>query len=155
MTEPAKDAAMKFPPPLIFALGLLVGFATTYFIPTPFVRFTGSVGFGSGLIVIGLAAIVFSGRTFRRSGTTVLPGQPANRFVIVGPYRYSRNPIYAGMSSVYLGIAILLHSLWIMVLLPAVLGVLFRTVVRSEEEYLERRFGDEYITYKRSVRRWL
>jgi len=155
MTESPQDAAMKLPPPLIFVIGLLVGFAITYFVPTPSISFPGSTGLGSALIAIGLATIVLSGRTFRRSGTTVLPGQPATRLVIAGPYRYSRNPIYAGMSSTYLGIAILLHSLWIIVLLPAVLWVLFRTVVRSEEEYLERRFGDDYLNYKRSVRRWL
>ncbi|MFI5210728.1 MAG: methyltransferase family protein, partial [Gemmatimonadales bacterium] len=69
--------------------------------------------------------------------------------------RFSRNPMYVGMTLLYLGIALWANSLWPLLLLPAVLVVMRRGVIAREEAYLERRFGDEYRSYRARVRRWL
>jgi protein-S-isoprenylcysteine O-methyltransferase Ste14 len=59
------------------------------------------------------------------------------------------------MTLLYAGIASIVNSLWAMLLLPVVLTVITRGVIEREERYLERKFGDEYVSYKKRVRRWL
>jgi protein-S-isoprenylcysteine O-methyltransferase Ste14 len=56
---------------------------------------------------------------------------------------------------VYAGIAVLRNALWAILLLPLVVWVIEREVIEREERYLERAFGEEYLTYKRRVRRWV
>jgi len=55
----------------------------------------------------------------------------------------------------YTGIALLRNALWAILLLPLVLYVMEREVIEREERYLERTFGEEYLAYKRRVRRWV
>lgn len=91
----------------------------------------------------------------RRAGTTPNPTQPATALVQNGPYRYTRNPMYLGMATIYAGLAILLNEIWNLLLLPVMVLALDRGMVRREEAYLERRFGWRYRRYKRKVRRWI
>ena len=63
--------------------------------------------------------------------------------------------MYVGMSLFYLGLAVLIGASWAIFLLPLVVFIVDRRVIRREEAYLERRFGPEYIRYKRQVRRWV
>ena len=55
----------------------------------------------------------------------------------------------------YFGFAIILTSMWVLLLLIPVLAILQRGVVLREEAYLERQFGDAYRKYKARVPRWL
>jgi len=75
--------------------------------------------------------------------------------VRAGPYRFSRNPIYLAFSLLHLGIAIWVNSLWLVATLVASVAVIAWVVIPREEQYLERRFGAEYVEYKKSVRRWV
>jgi protein-S-isoprenylcysteine O-methyltransferase Ste14 len=45
--------------------------------------------------------------------------------------------------------------LWAIILLPVALLVIQRGVIEREERYLERKFGEEYLSYKARVRRWI
>ena len=45
--------------------------------------------------------------------------------------------------------------MWVLLPLPVVLAVIDRGVIAREERYLERKFGEEYLAYKRTVRRWI
>lgn len=53
------------------------------------------------------------------------------------------------------GIAIWANSLWLVATLIAALAVMAYVVIPREEQYLERRFGADYLYYKSSVRRWV
>jgi protein-S-isoprenylcysteine O-methyltransferase Ste14 len=55
----------------------------------------------------------------------------------------------------YTAIATLANALWAIVLLPVALLVTQRGVIEREERYLERKFGEEYLSYKARVRRWI
>ena len=91
---------------------------------------------------------------FERS-TPVRGNQPTTNIVRSGPYRFSRNPIYSAFTLLQLGIATVSASLWVLVaVVPAVAFIGLRVIPR-EEQYLEAKFGDEYLKYKSSVRRWL
>ena len=54
-----------------------------------------------------------------------------------------------------MGIALLSSALWVLVPLPFVLAVIDRGVIEREERYLVAKFGEEYLVYKRTVRRWI
>jgi protein-S-isoprenylcysteine O-methyltransferase Ste14 len=56
---------------------------------------------------------------------------------------------------IYAGIAILRNALWAILFLPLLLVVTQRELIEREERYLERTFGEEYLAYKRRVRRWV
>ena len=110
---------------------------------------------GAFLILIGVALMIASIRNFLRAATPVPTNQPTRTLVTTGIHGWTRNPIYLGMFLIYGGIGVAAHSTWVLVFtLP--LAILIRYgVVAREEAYLERRFGDAYLDYKRHVRRWL
>ncbi len=93
--------------------------------------------------------------TLRRAETTIRIDRPVSRLVTGGPFRHSRNPGYLSFAMIYAGVATLGRSLWAILLLPAALTTVQRTIIDKEERYLERRFGEEYLRYKARVRRWL
>ena len=85
-----------------------------------------------------------------------MPGnRPTAAIVKVGPYRFSRNPIYLAFSLFQTGIALAVNDAWILVTLLPAISVMSFVVIPREERYLEACFGDEYERYKASVRRWL
>jgi protein-S-isoprenylcysteine O-methyltransferase Ste14 len=91
----------------------------------------------------------------RRADTPISPYESATRPVTDGPFRYTRNPGYLSATLIYAGIASLANALWAILLLPAMLIVLQRGVVKREERYLERKFGEAYLRYKAQVQRWI
>ena len=104
----------------------------------------------AGLLLVGSAL-----RLFRDAGTRPEPWKPASSLTTRGIYRRTRNPMYLGMALVHAGIAVAIGSLAaLFLLLPAVI-IVDRLVIRREEAYLSRRFGQPYIDYKERVRRWL
>ncbi|MFL6192698.1 MAG: methyltransferase family protein, partial [Thermoanaerobaculia bacterium] len=66
-----------------------------------------------------------------------------------------RNPMYLGMTLLYLGLALWIGTLWPLPLLPVALWATQRYVIAREERYLEAKFGDDYRRYKERVRRWI
>lgn len=143
------------PPPLIYAAALAAGLLVNRRRPIPFLPRSLARPLGLSAIAGG-ASILFSGlRAMRRAGTNVDPYKPATAIVTEGPYRFTRNPLYVGLTLIYTGIAALANALPAVLLLPAVLHVMRRGVIEREERYLERKFGDEYLQYKNRTRRWL
>ena len=91
----------------------------------------------------------------RDAGAPVRTDRPVPRLTTEGPFRYTRNPGYLCLAMIYAGIAVLRNSLWAILLLPLMVLVIQREVIGREERYLERSFGEEYLDYKRRVRRWV
>ena len=108
------------------------------------------------LAVVGAAFDVSGLIAFRRARTTINPMKPQATSSIVdsGVYRLTRNPMYVGLTGLYLGVTVLIDSLWPLLLLPMVLVALYFFVIRREERYLAARFGADYEDYRRRVRRW-
>jgi protein-S-isoprenylcysteine O-methyltransferase Ste14 len=84
-----------------------------------------------------------------------VPGESSSRLVTWGPYRFSRNPMYVGLTIAYLGEAFLLRQVWPAVLLPVVLAYVNWVVIPVEQARLTDVFDAEYVAYQRRVRRWL
>ncbi len=110
-----------------------------------------------GVALIGAAGTVITSavREMRHADTPLNPTEPVKALVVEGPFSFSRNPVYLSMALLYAGIASMVNALWAMLLLPVALIVINRGVIDREEEYLERRFGEEYVSYKKKVRRWI
>lgn len=159
IVKPETDSAqISFPPPFVYLGFLLLGLVADRFSP-----YWAGIGIEYPLRlilggVIGAAGIfiMLSGtRRFRKLGTNVEPWKPTNQIVSSGIYRVTRNPMYLGMALLYLGLALALNSIGALIFLPVVLLVIRTQVIAREERYLEAKFGEEYLTYKNSVRRWI
>lgn len=71
-----------------------------------------------------------------------------------GPYRYTRNPMYLGTITIWLGWTIFYGSTAVLIAL-IILSVFFQFMLApTEERLLEKKFGDQYRKYKGQVPRW-
>lgn len=150
------DVAIK--PPFLFLGALGLGCLLSLVLPVgPGLGSANGLALSVGLalVAIGFALAALSVRRFRLAGTSVVPGQNSTALVVDGPYHVTRNPIYICFVLVYFGLAVMLTSVWVLLLLIPVLIVLQRGVVEREEVYLERQFGEAYRKYKARVPRWL
>ncbi len=149
-------AKVKVPPPLFFLTPLAGGLALQMVFPLRFLP-AGSLqlAIGVSIAIIGLAFSLIAARTLVRAKTDLMFTKSTTAVVIRGPYQISRNPIYAGASLMYVGVAIALNSLWSLGLFPAAILLILLGAILPEERYLEQKFGREYLTYKSRVRRWL
>lgn len=110
---------------------------------------------GAGLIALGVLIVIGPVRAFSRAETTIKPFQDSSALVRDGMYRITRNPMYLGMLTVLSGIAVLAGSLTPFLAPVLFVPVLNNRVIRHEEVMLEEAFGDEYLAFKREVRRWI
>jgi len=142
-------------PPVVYVALIAIGSALEFPWPLPFLPHALAAPLGFLLVVAAVVLFAGSVGKFRAAGTPV-PGNKATTAIVrAGPYRFSRNPIYLAFSLLHLGIAIWLNSLWLLATLIAAVALMARVVIPREEQYLERRFGAEYVNYKNSVRRWV
>jgi protein-S-isoprenylcysteine O-methyltransferase Ste14 len=144
-------------PPLIF-LGFLAAAAVLEaVVPFPdlgayaFPRYLAS----TALAAAGFVMIVMGTRRFQAAGTNIPPTLPTTVLVVDGIYRRTRNPLYFGMTLVYLGLGVAAGSLWAIGLVVPLMWVINTGVIAREEHYLERKFGAAYRAYKARVRRWV
>lgn len=144
------------PPPVLFVgalvIGLVIDWLFGWHLPMPlFARsLLGLIVVLIGAIPLGLALI-----ELRRANTPVEPWKPTRQIVTEGPYRFTRNPIYIGMSFIYLGLVIVFGSgAGFLLLLPVLVTLHFGVVLR-EEAYLAARFGKLYEAYCEKTPRWL
>jgi len=153
--EKADNPGVLAPPPLIYAVALVAGLLANRPRPTPFLSRALSKVLGWPLVVGGLVLGLWGFREMRRAGTNVDPYHPTTAIVAGGPYAFTRNPLYVGMALIYAGISARANALPAALLLPVVLHLVDRGVIKREERYLEGKFGDEYLQYKGRVRRWI
>ncbi len=104
------------------------------------------------LLVIGLLLFLSSFRRFTAEGEgTLAPWDPPQRLVVSGPYRYVRHPMISGVVFIVFGEALVLQSqpqsTWALCFLA--INLLYIPLL--EEPLLERRFGPEYVAYRRHV----
>jgi protein-S-isoprenylcysteine O-methyltransferase Ste14 len=156
MSNNSDDTAHHIaPPPLIYAMPLYAGLLLHRRRPIRPLPPVLARPLGLGLIAAGGAIISSAFRTMRRAGNHPTPRVPVKAIVSSGPFAYTRNPMYLAMTLIYSGVTLLVDALWPALFLPVVLLAIRLGVIEHEERYLERRFGEEYRSYKRSVRRWV
>lgn len=132
----------------------MAGALLTWLWPLPF-ALPGAAPVGVAMVLAATLLFFISVRALRAAGTPVPGNQPTTNIVRTGPFRFSRNPIYLAFFILQLGIALWITSIWMVATLIPAAAVVSRVVVRREERYLESRFGEQYASYRASVRRWL
>lgn len=149
-----RGAAVKFPPPLIFLSLLAVGMALDSVWPLVIDNRWLSY-FGASLALLGIVLVVLLKQSFQRAKTNIEPWKPTTTIISSGFYAYSRNPIYLSFCFIVLGLGLYWNSIWMAIsFLPAAL-LTYYLAIRKEEYYLQKKFGQQYLDYKRRVRRWL
>jgi len=106
-------------------------------------------------LVISLLFLITSLRQFYISKNTLVLIKPASSLQFNGIYSITRNPMYVGLALVYLGTSCFVGNWWNIILFPFLLLFVQAYIIKSEEKYLLRKFGKEYVVYKTKVRRWL
>ena len=153
--ESADIPGVIAPPPLIYLAALLLVALCRAFVRLPIAPGRSTLWPGLVLVAAAVSIALWGRRTMMDAGTNIRPHLPAKAIVTSGPFRFSRNPLYCSLTLLYLGLSAFLNTWWSLILLVPLLLVMHAGVVRREERYLERKFGEEYRRYPSSVRRYL
>lgn len=151
-----RGANVRLPPPAVYVAFILLGWGLSYaaslLVPGP--RYVSLVA-GVAIIVSGFWLIANARKLFQRTGQEPAPWKPSPELVLSGAYRFTRNPMYLGMTCIQAGLGLAVNNLWITLLAPfSLLAVHFLAVV-PEEKYLTEKFGESYRSYLIKVRRYL
>lgn len=148
-------AGVIAPPPLIFLAAVLVGLGLEWALRADIGL--GRIGLAVGLLTFAEAVAIglWARRQFIKGGTSIRPDMPSEAILTTGPFRFTRNPLYLSLASLQIGIGIAASMAWVIVLAIPALTVIRYGVIAREERYLEGKFGETYLSYKNSVRRWL
>jgi protein-S-isoprenylcysteine O-methyltransferase Ste14 len=152
----AKPSGIRIIPPLVVLGAVVVASVVDWFMPLgfglpPILRWI----LGAVLIIGPLAMMPSIFAAFRRADSAYDVRVVPKRLVTEGAFGYSRNPGYAGLIILGVGLAILFDNPWTILALVPTAIVIHREVILKEEDVLEHEFGDEYRAYKHRVRRWL
>ena len=111
----------------------------------------GALLMGSGLYYLSITIWLF----INIGRGTLAPWSPTSKLVVIGPYRHVRNPMISGVLMTLLGESIAFGSIGIFICFLLFFIINHIYFIYSEEPGLARRFGDEYLSYKRNVPRWI
>jgi len=143
-------------PPLIFFVPLVASIVLRLVVPLVlpvpgFVSMTLAVAF----VTFGFGLMGWAIATFRKYSEKPNPRETTHLLVTTGPFRLSRNPMYIAFIFIYFGLTFALNSWWPILFFPFAYWLLYRGVILREEKYMEQKFGEQYLNYKKSTRRWL
>lgn len=155
----ARDASSNFPwPPTIYGAAALAALGASRIAPLPFAPAPAvPLAFWLGLVLVaaGVAIALAAEIGFLRAGTATLPIRPTTAIVATGVYRFTRNPMYLGMTLALFGAGLILNEFWFVIATPIAVAAVTKLAIEREEAYLAAKFGRAYLDYKERVRRWL
>ena len=149
-----KQSHPKILPPHVAIGSLIVVILLHYLFPTPLIPKPFNY-FGIVLFIFGLMILFWSFGMFKKRKTPILPGEKPIALVIEGPYKFTRNPMYLGVTTALAGVAIYLGDL--LAFLSPIVFFMFVSIrfIPREEKLMEKLFGKKYLDYKKKVRRWI
>lgn len=142
-------------PPVLLLVAILLMFALHWLFPVVQLIGAGWRVAGAVPVAVGLLLNLWTDQLFKSAGTAVKPFDTSVALVLQGPFRFSRNPMYLGMTIVLAGIAIGLGSATPWLVIPLFIWQLTVRYVVPEERKLKTSFGREYLDYMAKVRRWV
>lgn len=157
MTQEPKTAGVIAPPPLLLLASLIMGWLLGLAIPLGLLsglpsafRHVAGGALGAGAFVLAFLAV----SKFRAAKTPVNPYVPPAQLVTSGVFAAMRNPMYVAFYVLSLGVALAFALDWLLVTTAALALTIHHFVVKREERFLGRKFGEPYIAYRRKVRRY-
>ena|GEM_PF-602793 len=138
-----------------FLLMLILLILSDFWFPYPMIISAPVTYFGIILLILGLWVIFWTRSLLLEQRTTLSPYETPTALVTSGPFSISRNPVYLGMTAILAGSAIFMGSG-----ITFVFPILFILIIEMwfipvEEQKLERVFGEQYLEYKKTVRKWV
>ena len=152
--KPDKAGVIVFPP-LLFACTLVIGILLGYISPSALLNTKIALLCGGLLLPAAIVLLRFAVKTLAKHNTTINPGGATTTIVKEGIYQYSRNPMYVAFTIIYISILIMTNSWYGLLLLVPLLIVVQKGIIEKEEKYLLQKFGEEYLSYRKKVNRWL
>lgn len=110
---------------------------------------------GIFFVLLGISIAFIGSNKFKRVGTTEMTFNEPSILVTNGIYKISRNPMYLGLTTILVGVAIMFGNITSFVILVAFIVIINQWYIKYEEKVLEGKFGEEYLIYKSKVRRWI
>jgi len=157
MKSATDNPGVVIPPPLFYVAAFLLSMLLQKFIPINAAAFDSTALEVAGIAIVAIS-LVFSVPAlvqFAKTKNTIVPIKPANSLQTVGIYSITRNPMYLGLLLLYAGLALLTGNWWTLILIPLLLLIVTQKIIKPEERYLLREFGDPYKLYVEKVRRWI
>ena len=145
----------KIPPPIVALIfGFLINYTKDIF---PKLVIKNENIFGTCFILIGLVCFLSAIGLFKKNQTTVTPLNPssATKLITNGIYKYSRNPMYLGMSLVLAGISIMVNPIGGLAFISLFILYINQFQIEPEEKAMTKLFKNEFSEYKKYVRRWI
>ncbi|HEV8334298.1 MAG TPA: isoprenylcysteine carboxylmethyltransferase family protein [Steroidobacteraceae bacterium] len=145
----------KLVPPVYMLLALLAMFGLHYELPLARLVTPPLSWLGLAPLLAGLGITAAAARAFSRAGTPIRPFERSTRLVTGGLYRYTRNPMYVGLTLILIGTWLLLGTASALLPIAVFIWIIQAGFIRGEERFLDEIFGEEYRGYKSRVRRWI
>ena len=145
----------KLLPPTYLLIAILTMIGLHFFLPLGRVMPVPWNLVGLVPVLLGIVINVFADKALHLAGTTVKPFLESTALVTQGVYSLSRHPIYLGFVLVLVGVAALLGSLSPWLVVPVFILWMEIVFIRVEERMLEEKFGEDWLVYKKKVRRWI
>ena len=142
------------PPHIAFSL-LLLSWLVDYLLPQ--FRFINKPYNNLGILIFlaGLSLTFSAFYQFRKNKTPIIPGQKPTFMVAKGPYLFTRNPMYLGVTTALLGASIYIGNI-LSFFSPIIFFLAMNFIyVPFEEKLMKQVFGKSYLNYKGKVRRWV
>ena len=159
MNDPAIDHPdVAIFPPLIPLATLVISIALQWLAPLGWIAMIDHLirlPLGAAVVVIGAFITISGGQALVRHGTNVNPLRPTTALVTAGIFGWTRNPLYVGVLIALFGVALIFALDWLPLLIIPSCVIMHFAVVRREERYLERKFGDEFRGYASRVPRYV
>jgi protein-S-isoprenylcysteine O-methyltransferase Ste14 len=148
---------LKLPPPIWAFVYLVVTGAASWLFPWRAVFADLRVlWLGGPLVALGFVLAFSAATLFRSKGTEINPISESNKLLVTtGPFRFTRNPMYVGLTTFTLGIALCVGSLPMFAVPVLVFATANWAHIPFEEDKMRRQFGTAYDEYTRQVRRWI
>ena len=107
-------------------------------------------------LTLGVILNLSADRAFKHVDTTVKPFEKSQSLVTTGPFRFSRHPMYIGMTAIIIGLWLCLGTVTPLFVVPLFVLTMSMVFIPAEEHMMEKQFGNEYRTYcKRVIRVWI
>jgi len=148
---------LKIPPVLVTVVFALLMWLVSKLLPgitTPIMLRVGGL---IALVTVGAFFSISGVVSFRTAKTSVNPLAPdaCSSLVSSGIYKKTRNPMYVGFLFFLIAWGLFLSNLFSLVLCTGFFLYMNRFQIQTEEETLKSLFGEDFLTYKSKVRRWL
>jgi protein-S-isoprenylcysteine O-methyltransferase Ste14 len=158
MTVPNKDGAkVRFPPPLVFLGAIVLGVIVQHKAMPLSLVFARGLRLAAAVLILacGVSLVASARILFKRTGQNPIPWKPTPELILQGPYRFTRNPMYVGVTLFVIGLGLAVNNLWISLFAAPALLVVHFIAVLPEERYLAAKFGESYRSFLAQVRRYL